>query len=226
MHSFVVRADNRGEGGILALMSLTPARWRGKNRYLLVIGLIGAALLYGDGFITPAISVLSAVEDLKVASNAFEPYTTYIAAAILFALFAVQRFRTAKLSFGPLMTVRFLIIRCAWHRRYSAKSARYRGLPALFELRRADRDPERSRRKYRPSVLRAGPAGLAVPDDRARNARHGHREQDDHHRSLLHDQASNGRTAHPVGKCPAVELDALPGVSLRLTIQRKMIGVF
>ncbi len=109
---FVMRADNRGEGGILALMSLAHAKWRGKNRYLLVIGLVGAALLYGDGIITPAISVLSAVEGLKVASNAFEPYTTYIAAAILFALFVVQRFGTASLgsTFGPLMTVWFLAI--------------------------------------------------------------------------------------------------------------------
>jgi KUP system potassium uptake protein len=109
---FVMRADNKDEGGILALMSLTQAKWCGKNRYLLVIGLVGAALLYGDGIITPAISVLSAVEGLKVASNAFQPFTTYIAAVILLALFAVQRFGTAKLggAFGPLMTVWFLAI--------------------------------------------------------------------------------------------------------------------
>jgi KUP system potassium uptake protein len=109
---FVMRADNRGEGGILALMSLTQAKWRGKNRYLLVIGLVGAALLYGDGIITPAISVLSAVEGLKIASTGFEPYTTYIAAVILLALFAAQRFGTAKLggAFGPLMTVWFVSI--------------------------------------------------------------------------------------------------------------------
>lgn len=110
--TFVMRADNRGEGGILALMSLTRAKWRGKNRYLLAVGLIGAALLYGDGIITPAISVLSAVEGLKVASNAFQPFTTYIAAIILLALFAVQRFGTAKLggTFGPLMTIWFIAI--------------------------------------------------------------------------------------------------------------------
>ncbi|MGN6590451.1 MAG: potassium transporter Kup [Sphingomicrobium sp.] len=108
----VMRADNRGEGGILALMSLTQAKWRGRNRYLLVFGLAGAALLYGDGVITPAISVLSAVEGLKIASNFFEPYITYVAAAILFVLFAVQRFGTANLgrAFGPLMAVWFLAI--------------------------------------------------------------------------------------------------------------------
>ena len=87
----VMRADNRGEGGILALMSLTRARWRGRNRYLIVCGLIGAALLYGDGMITPAISVLSAVEGLKLASRDFAPYTMPIAAVILLLLFLVQR---------------------------------------------------------------------------------------------------------------------------------------
>ena len=109
---FVLRADNRGEGGILALMSLTQAKWRGKNRYLLVIGLVGAALLYGDGIITPAISVLSAVEGLKVASPVFEAYTTYIAAVILLVLFALQWLGTAKLggAFGLLMAVWFLAI--------------------------------------------------------------------------------------------------------------------
>lgn len=109
---FVLRADNRGEGGILALMSLTQAKWRGKNRYLLIIGLAGAALIYGDGIITPAISVLSAVEGLKVASDAFAPYTMGLSAAILVGLFLVQRFGTARLggAFGPLMTIWFLTI--------------------------------------------------------------------------------------------------------------------
>lgn len=109
---FVLRADNRGEGGILALMSLTQAKWRGKNRYLLIIGLAGAALIYGDGIITPAISVLSAVEGLKVASDAFAPYTMGLSAAILVGLFLVQRYGTARLggAFGPIMTIWFLTI--------------------------------------------------------------------------------------------------------------------
>ena len=103
----VMRADNHGEGGILALMSLTKATWSSRNRYLLVIGLIGAALIYGDGIITPAISVLSAVEGLKVASGVFAPYTMPIAAAILLMLFLVQRFGTAVVgnAFGPIMVV-------------------------------------------------------------------------------------------------------------------------
>ena len=108
----VMRADNRGEGGILALMSLTRASWRGRNRYLIYCGLIGAALLYGDGMITPAISVLSAIEGLKVASHAFAPYAMPIAAAVLFGLFLVQRFGTAAVgrTFGPLMTLWFICI--------------------------------------------------------------------------------------------------------------------
>jgi len=108
----VMRADNRGEGGILALMSLTRASWRGRNRYLIVCGLIGAALLYGDGMITPAISVLSAVEGLNIASGDFARYTMPIAAAILLALFVVQRFGTAAVggAFGPLMLAWFVFI--------------------------------------------------------------------------------------------------------------------
>ncbi len=108
----VMRADNHGEGGILALMSLTRVSWRGRNRYLIVCGLIGAALLYGDGMITPAISVLSAVEGLKVASPAFTPYTMPIAAMVLLLLFVVQRFGTAAVgrTFGPLMLFWFVCI--------------------------------------------------------------------------------------------------------------------
>jgi KUP system potassium uptake protein len=110
--SIVMRADNRGEGGILALMSLTRATWRGRNRYLVICGLIGAALLYGDGMITPAISILSAAEGLVVASKDFAPYTMPIAAVILLLLFLIQRFGTAAVGkwFGPVMLVWFVFI--------------------------------------------------------------------------------------------------------------------
>jgi KUP system potassium uptake protein len=108
----VMRADNRGEGGILALMSLTRARWRGRNRYLIICGLLGAALLYGDGMITPAISVMSAVEGLEVASADFAPYTMPIAAVILLLLFLVQRLGTAAVGkvFAPVMLLWFVSI--------------------------------------------------------------------------------------------------------------------
>ncbi|HXV37033.1 MAG TPA: potassium transporter Kup [Myxococcota bacterium] len=110
--AFVVRADNRGEGGILALMALIvpghePAR--GATRRLVVLGLFGAALLYGDGMITPAISVLSAIEGLEVATPLFQPYVVPATLAILVALFCVQHRGTAKVGavFGPITFVWF-----------------------------------------------------------------------------------------------------------------------
>src|SRR6266852_9820307 len=72
---FVMRADNHGEGGILALMPLAGARGFDRRRTLVIMGLFGAALIYGDGIITPAISVLSAVEGVNVATSIFKPYT-------------------------------------------------------------------------------------------------------------------------------------------------------
>lgn len=107
---FVMRADNHGEGGILALMALTGSRWSGRGRWLIALGLFGATLIYGDGIITPAISVLSAVEGLNVATDVFRPYTMPIAAAILIGLFAFQRHGTATVgkAFGPVMLLWFL----------------------------------------------------------------------------------------------------------------------
>jgi KUP system potassium uptake protein len=105
---FVLRADNKGEGGIIALVALLNP-WHsspGSRRHvLMLLGLFGAALLYGDGTITPAISVLSAVEGLKLATPVFDDYVVPIAAVILFVLFAVQRHGTSKIGalFGPVM---------------------------------------------------------------------------------------------------------------------------
>ncbi len=110
---FVVRADNRGEGGILALTSLIfPRRGAapsGMRNLLILCGLFGTALLYGDGMITPAISVLSAVEGLGVATPLFEPYVIPITIAILAALFLFQRRGTERVGkiFGP-MTLRLV----------------------------------------------------------------------------------------------------------------------
>ena len=80
---FVMRADNHGEGGILALMAVTRLRWRGRKWPLIACGLFGAALLYGDGVITPAISVLSALEGIGVATNGLADYAMPIAAVVL-----------------------------------------------------------------------------------------------------------------------------------------------
>lgn len=112
---FILRADNRGEGGILALTSLvTPVGTsrRGGRRALILLGLFGTALLYGDGMITPAISVLSAVEGLKVATPLFEPYIIPITIIILVALFSVQRRGTASLGklFGPVTLLWFAML--------------------------------------------------------------------------------------------------------------------
>src|SRR5712675_2224569 len=109
---FVMRADNHGEGGILALMTMTGARWAGRGRWLVIMGLFGAALIYGDGIITPAISVLSAVEGLNVATSIFKPYTMPMALVILVGLFAIQSRGTGAVgkAFGPVMFVWFATI--------------------------------------------------------------------------------------------------------------------
>jgi KUP system potassium uptake protein len=110
---FILRVDNRGEGGIIALTALVApggGRAGGYRAKLVLIGLFGAALLYGDGMITPAITVLSAVEGLDVATPFFEPYILPITIAILVALFAVQHRGTAGVAriFGPVTLVWFL----------------------------------------------------------------------------------------------------------------------
>ncbi len=110
--AFILRADNRGEGGIMALMALSLHHLRENSRrrwLLMVAGLLGAALFYGDGVITPAISVLSAVEGLEVATPAFRPYVLPAALLVLVLLFFVQRRGTAAVGgvFGPVMLVWF-----------------------------------------------------------------------------------------------------------------------
>jgi len=111
----ILRADNHGEGGIVALLALLDARHapRGSPRAaLLVVGLIGAALLYGDGVITPAISVLSAVEGLKIDAPALAPMVVPGTIAILVGLFLMQRKGTGFIGkiFGPLMLIWFIAI--------------------------------------------------------------------------------------------------------------------
>jgi KUP system potassium uptake protein len=113
----IMRADNRGEGGILALNALAlRATKRGTRAagWILAAGLIGAALFYGDGVITPAISVLSAVEGLKVATPVFEAYILPVTVVLLVALFLLQRRGTGKVGdfFGPIMVVWFITLAC------------------------------------------------------------------------------------------------------------------
>jgi KUP system potassium uptake protein len=112
----VMRADNRGEGGILALLALVrphgEGRPSGAYRWLIAVGLFGAALLYGDGIITPAISVLGAVDGLSVATPALDQWLVPITVVIISAVFAVQRRGTAGLGtiFGPVTGVWFICI--------------------------------------------------------------------------------------------------------------------
>ena len=111
---FVMRADNKGEGGIMALMALVlhaqPDSRRA--RVLMLLGLAGAALFYGDGTITPAISVLSAVEGLEVVTPALKPFVIPITLLVLAGLFTVQKWGTGKVGalFGPVMVAWFVII--------------------------------------------------------------------------------------------------------------------
>ena len=110
---FVLRADNRGEGGTLSLMALARGSLSERaRRRILVIGICGAALFFGDAVITPAISVLSAVEGLKVVTPAFDPYVVPLTLVILAILFAVQRFGTGSVAsvFGPVTALWFLAI--------------------------------------------------------------------------------------------------------------------
>ncbi len=112
---FVMRADNRGEGGILAMLALIIGKdtARKQRRFLLIVlGLFGAALLYGDGVITPAISVLGAMEGLEIVSPNFESVIIPVTIVVLFGLFFMQKFGTARVGafFGPLMLIWFSVI--------------------------------------------------------------------------------------------------------------------
>ena len=110
----IMRADNHGEGGILALLALVSPRRAKRNRWraaMVVVGLIGATLLYGDGTITPAISVLSAIEGLKIYAPALDRAVVPLTVVILVGLFLIQRRGTSFVGglFGPVMLVWFII---------------------------------------------------------------------------------------------------------------------
>jgi KUP system potassium uptake protein len=114
--TFIMRADNEGEGGILALLALVPEKLRPSRSprlgWISAIVLFGAALLYGDGVVTPAISVLSAMEGLEVATSALKPAVLPLTCAILVLLFAIQKRGTAGIGrvFGPVMVVWFSVL--------------------------------------------------------------------------------------------------------------------
>src|ERR1700743_1529862 len=112
---FIMRADNDGEGGILALIAkveMTKLSSKQAKMALIAIGMFGVALFLGDGMITPAISVLSAVEGVKVATPSLESVVEPVTIAIIVVIFAIQRFGTHKIGrvFGPVMLVWFFVI--------------------------------------------------------------------------------------------------------------------
>ena len=144
--TLVMRADRHGEGGILALLCVAfperKGRWRsGAAKTMVALGVFGAALLYGDGMITPAISILGALEGLKVVAPAFEHYIVPATVANLIALFSVQRFGTGKvgLAFGPVTLVWFIalaVLGVSWIIRTPGVLAAFNplsGLKMLFE---------------------------------------------------------------------------------------------
>jgi KUP system potassium uptake protein len=108
----ILRADNRGEGGIMALTALAAAGTPMRRNLLLLTGVLGSALFYGDSVITPAISVLGAVEGLEVITPAFKPYVLPISIIVIVGLFLAQRFGTAAVGklFGPIITVWFFVL--------------------------------------------------------------------------------------------------------------------
>jgi len=108
----LMRADNNGEGGTLALMALAQRALAGRSGTIVLLGIISGALFYGDAVITPALSVLSAIEGIKIATSAFDAYVVPMTLVILLALFAVQSRGTARVAtfFGPIMCIWFAVI--------------------------------------------------------------------------------------------------------------------
>lgn len=108
----LLRADNEGEGGTLSLMALAQRALGRRSRFIFVTGVMGAALFYGDALITPAISVLSAVEGLKLVTNNIDPFILPLTTVIIIALFAVQRFGTGHVAnwFGPITLIWFIVM--------------------------------------------------------------------------------------------------------------------
>src|SRR6478735_3601426 len=111
----LLRADNNGEGGTLALMALAQRAMGGHSAIIILLGIISGALFYGDAVITPALSVLSAIEGIKLVTATFEPYVVPLTVLILLALFAAQSRGTAGVAafFGPVMCIWFAIIAIA-----------------------------------------------------------------------------------------------------------------
>jgi KUP system potassium uptake protein len=145
--AFIMRADNKGEGGIFALLALVPSRTGSRASNAIVLAaLFGAALLYGDGVITPAISVLSAVEGLSVATTAMDRFVVPLTMVILFGLFLVQRRGTDSIgkAFGPVMLVWFAVLAALGAAAIARAPAVWQSVNPLWALRLFQSDPTRA----------------------------------------------------------------------------------
>ena len=133
----LLRADNNGEGGTLSLTALAFRAVGHRSTPILLIGVVGAAMFYGGSFITPALSVMSAVEGLRVAAPGFDPYVLPITIVILVALFAVQSHGTGRVStlFGPLMVLWFIVIAVAGGMHIMDHPAVFRAINPLYAVR-------------------------------------------------------------------------------------------
>ena len=136
----LLRADNHGEGGTLALMALAQRAVTKGASAIVLLGIVSGALFYGDAVITPALSVLSAIEGIKLVTSAFDPYVVPLTVVILFVLFAAQSRGTAHVAafFGPVMCIWFAVIAIA---SVAAAVPRLGGLLVYFVQRVAHRRP-------------------------------------------------------------------------------------
>src|SRR5450830_1061231 len=136
----IMRADNHGEGGLMALLALASQSVKDRPQLrgvLLMIGVFGVALFFGDGVITPAISVLSAVEGLEVVTPAAKPYVVWISLVVLVLLFAVQRRGTGDIGkfFGPITVIWFIAIACAGAAQIVANPSVLAAISPLYAIR-------------------------------------------------------------------------------------------
>ena len=145
--TLIMRADNRGEGGILALTALVSRGIESRDRlrwWLVGLGIFGAAMFYGDGMITPAITVLGAVEGLGVIAPAMHPFIVPVSIVILVALFAIQRKGTASLGavFGPVMAIWFIVLGVLGAMEIARGPAVLAALEPIYAFRFVARNPE------------------------------------------------------------------------------------
>jgi KUP system potassium uptake protein len=145
--TLIMRADNRGEGGILALTALVSRGIESRNRlrwWLVGLGIFGAAMFYGDGMITPAITVLGAVEGLGVIAPAMHPFIVPVSIVILVALFAIQRKGTASIGavFGPVMAIWFVVLGVLGAMGIARGPAVLAALEPIYAFRFVARNPE------------------------------------------------------------------------------------